>query len=194
MKNFIQMIRVTLVGGVLFIVPFVLLILVLDKALDLIRVVINPMSEKLLVETTLGLGATKVIAIILLVILCFAAGLFARTDIAKRVVAWIETTLLSNLPGYSFMKNVGEEASGAGATEQYQSVLVRFDDSSQIGFLVERLESEQAVVFIPGSPNPWSGSTRILDEDRITLIDKATNSSIKVIQKLGAGTSNLIKE
>lgn len=153
MKNFIQMIRVTLVGGVLFIVPFVLLILVLDKALDLIRVVINPMSEKLLVETTLGLGATKVIAIILLVILCFAAGLFARTDIAKRVVAWIEMTLLSNLPGYSFMKNVGEEASGAGATEQYQSVLVRFDDSSQIGFLVERLESEQAVVFIPGSPN-----------------------------------------
>ena len=187
------MLRVTLVGGMLFMVPFILLFLVLDKALELLGAVVLPIAEKLPVESMIGLEAPKILAIILLVLLSFAAGLFARTNNAKKMVNWLETTLLSNLPGYSFMKNMGDEAAGTGPTQQYQSVIVRFDDAKQIGFLVERIDGGQVVVYIPGAPSPWSGSVFIFDEDRITLIDEATNASIKVLQKMGAGTSALLE-
>ena len=91
------------------------------------------------------------------------------------------------------MKNLGDEAAGEGATHKYQSVLVRFDDASQLGFLVERMENGHAAVFIPGSPSPWTGSVVILNEDRITFSDEATNKSVKVLQKLGAGAGELFK-
>lgn len=92
------------------------------------------------------------------------------------------------------MKNLGEEVAGAAPTEKYQSVLVRFDDSWQLGFLVERTQGGRVVVFIPGSPSPWTGSVVIVDEERITLIDKATTSTTKCLQSLGEGTGALLKE
>ena len=193
MKKLVHMLRVTIVGGVLFMVPFVLLVLVIGKALELLRAVVNPIAAKLPFESMIGLETPSILSIFLLVLLSFAAGLFAKTSIAKNMVHWLETALLSNLPGYSFMKNIGEEAAGTGTTQQYQSVLARFDDAWQLGFLVERLDSGQVVVFIPGSPSPWSGSVFIFDEDRVTLIDEATNASIKVLQKQGAGTAELLK-
>ena len=193
MKKLMHMLRITIVGGVLFMVPFVLLVLVIGKALELLRAVVNPIAAKLPFESMIGLETPSILSIFLLVLLSFAAGLFAKTSIAKNMVHWLETALLSNLPGYSFMKNMGEEAAGTGPTQQYQSVLARFDDAWQLGFLVERLDSGQVVVFIPGSPSPWSGSVFIFDEDRVTLIDEATNASIKVLQKQGAGTAELLK-
>jgi uncharacterized membrane protein len=37
-------------------------------------------------------------------------------------------------------------------------VLARIEDSWQIAFLVERLEGGHVAVFMPGVPNPLSGS------------------------------------
>jgi len=79
-------------------------------------------------------------------------------------------------------------------TRSYQSVLVRFDDASQIGFLVERSTTDRrVVVFIPDSPSPWTGGVFIINEDRITQIDEATTSAVKCLQKLGVGSIELIE-
>ena len=188
-----KMLRTTILGGALFLVPFVLLLIIMGKAFETIRRIVIPLAEHIPVESMIGLETPRFLALFILIFLCFIAGLFARTAMAKKMVSWLETTLLSNLPGYSFMKNLGEEAAGESPTHSYQSVLARFDDAWQIGFLVERNPDGNVVVFIPGSPSPWTGSVFIMSEDRITLIDEATTSSIKCLQKLGHGTGELIK-
>jgi uncharacterized membrane protein len=193
MKKLIQVLRATIVGGVLFLVPFVVIILILGKAIQMLRVVAVPVAERIPIESAIGLETPGILAIILLVVICLLAGIFAQTRIAKRLVGWLETNLLSSLPGYSFMKNLGEEAAGAAPTEKYQSVLVKFDDSWQLGFLVERTQGGRVVVFMPGSPSPWTGSVFIIDEDRVKLIDKATTSSTKCLQSLGEGVGTLLK-
>lgn len=192
MKKFIQAIRATIVGGALFLTPIIVLTLILGKALKLLRKFLAPVSQHIPIESFMGLETPKLLAIVVLVFICFLAGLFARTSMAKSMVRWLETTLLSNLPGYSFMKNLGEEYAGSTPTHSYQSVLVRFDDACQIGFLVEHIPDGRVVVFIPGSPSPWTGSVFIFNEDRITLLDEATNSAVKCLQRLGAGTGTLI--
>lgn len=193
MKSFFRTVRMTTVSGVLFLVPIILILLILGKAIELLRYVVRPVAEKLPIESLIGLETPSILAFVLLLVLCFAAGLLAKTKTAKKLIDLLEDKLLSNLPGYSFMKNLGEEVAGSGATQHYQSVLARFDDAWQIGFLVERIEGGRVVVFIPGSPSPWAGNTFIFNEDRITLIDEATNKSIKVLQKLGIGTGELVK-
>jgi len=181
------------VGGVLFLVPFIILIIILGKALEILIGIVAPVAERIPLESAIGLETPKILALFLLVLLCFMAGLFARTASAKKMVSWLESMLLSNLPGYSFMKNLGEEVGGTAPTQNYQSVLVRFDDASQIGFLVERTPDRRVVVFIPDSPSPWTGSVFVIDEDRVTLFDEATTSAVKCLQKLGAGAGELIK-
>jgi uncharacterized membrane protein len=193
MKKIIHILRMTIVGGVLFLMPFVILTLILGKAVQLLRAVTLPLAERLPFESMIGLETPSFLALFLVIVVCFLAGLFAQTKIAKKMVDWVEENLLSHLPGYSFMKNLCEEIARKAPTEKYQSVLVRFDDSWQIGFLVERTQGGRAVVFMPASPSPWEGSVFIVDEDRITLIDKATTSSTKCLQKLGEGTGKLVK-
>ena len=180
-------------GGVIFLVPFVVLIIILGKAHKIIRTVLAPLAERIPIESVIGLETPKILAAIVLVLICLFAGLFARTSTAKKLVSWLETVFLSNLPGYSFIKNLGEEIAETMPTQSHKAVLARFDDAWQIGFLVESIPGGRVVVFIPDAPSPWTGGVFILDEDRVTPLEVTSSAAIKCLQRLGAGTGTLVK-
>lgn len=192
MKRALYKLRMLIVGGALFMVPFLLLFILLSKAHEILKKIISPVSEWLPINSVIGLETPWLFATFLLVLLCLVFGLFAKTTKARNMVTWLETTLLSHLPGYSFMKNLGDEYAGDSPTEQYHSVLVRFDDYWQIAFLVERISGGKVVIYVPGSPKPWSGDVFIVEEQRISLLDEATTSAVKCLQKLGEGTGALV--
>jgi uncharacterized membrane protein len=194
LKKKFQILRTTILGGALFLVPFVILIIILGKALEIARGIMLPLAERLPIKSFIGLETPWLLGVIVLVLTCLLAGLFARTKAAKKLLNLLETNLLSNLPGYSFIKNLGEEVAGGAPTHSYQSVLVQFDDAWQLGFLVERIDGAKVVVFIPDSPNPFAGGVLIVDEDRVTLLDEASTATVNSLRKLGAGTGDLIKD
>ena len=193
MKKFIHVLRVTVVGGALFLAPFIVLIIILGKAVQLLRIVTVPVAERLPYESLLGLKTPGIIAFVLLVGVCFFAGLFAQSRMAKQMVGWLEATLLSNLPGYSFMKNLGEEAAGTKQEGKNDAVIVKFDDAWQIGFLVEHISEGRVVVFIPDVPNPWTGGSFIFEEDRVKPLNVPSIAAVKSLRKLGEGTGELVK-
>jgi uncharacterized membrane protein len=193
MKEFLRILRMTVLGGALFLVPFIVIILILGKATQLLRGITVPLSKHIPIESAIGLETPRILAIIILVALCFLAGLFAQTRLAKRMVGWLESNLLSNLPGYSFIKNLGEEAAGLAPAQSQQAVIVQFDDASQIGFLVERIEGGKVVVFIPDAPSPWTGGVFIFDENRVKPLNVPSTAAIKSLQRLGEGTGELLK-
>ena len=193
MKKLIHILRVTIVGGVFFLVPFVLLIIILGKAFQIIRVVTVPLAGLIPVESFIGFETPRILAVCILILLCFFAGLFAKTSLAKKLVNWLEKVLLSNLPGYTYFKNLGEEAAGLAPAHGQQAVLARFDDGWQIGFIVERIPEGRVVVFIPDAPNPWTGAVFIFDEDRVKPMNVPSTAAIKSLQKLGEGTGKLVK-
>lgn len=188
-----HVLRTTILGGALFLAPFVILVILLGKALEITRGAIRPIAERLPFESLIGLEAPKILAGLLLVVVCFVAGLFARTSRAKRLVGWLETALLSNLPGYSFMKNVGEEYAAGAPTSGHESVLVRLDDSYQLGFLVDRLASGHVVVFLPGAPKPWNGDVLIVEDSRVTLLSPSSKVAVRCLQQLGSGVGGLVE-
>ena len=109
------------------------------------------------------------------------------------MVNWLETALLSNLPGYTYFKNLGEEAAGLAPAHGQQAVLARFDDGWQIGFIVERIQEGRVVVFIPDAPSPWTGAVFIFDEERVKPLNVPSTAAVKSLQRLGEGTGKLVK-
>ena len=81
----------------------------------------------------------------------------------------MDDRLLDIFPRYSFIKAM---ASGLAQEEvaAMKVVMIRFDDQSQLGFEVERT-AEQVVVFLPGSPDPWSGAVCFVTPDRVAQLD-----------------------
>ncbi|MCK5913700.1 MAG: hypothetical protein KAG12_07455, partial [Desulfuromusa sp.] len=49
-------------------------------------------------------------------------------------------------------------------------------------------ETGDVVVFLPGSPNPWSGSVAYFREDRIRTLNLTVPEAIKKIRLLGRGS------
>ncbi len=181
-------------GGALFLAPFVVLIIIFSKAIQILRVVTAPVAKLIPIESVIGLETPIILAIFSLIAGCFLAGLFAQTRSARKMVDWLETTLLSNLPGYSFMKNLGEEAAGTRHEGKHEAVIVQFDDAWQIGFLVERISDGRVVVFIPAVPSPWTGGAFIFEEKRVKPLNVPSTAVMKSLQRLGEGAGSLLNE
>ena len=104
MKRLLRFLRTTLVGGLLFLVPIVVLVIVLGKAFTLVHQVVDPLAEHIPVHSVIGLRTPMLLAIGVIVLFCFLAGFFARTALAQWILNGLETAVLSNVPGYEFFK------------------------------------------------------------------------------------------
>jgi uncharacterized membrane protein len=191
--NRFSFIKTTIVGGLIFLVPIIVLIIILGKALGITRKIVGPLANLIVYETVAGIGVATLLAVFVIVLFCFLTGLLAKTDLAKKIINWLESTFLSNIPGYTFMKSMGESFAGIDMDQGYETVLARFDDGWQIAFLVERIEDGHVAVFIPGAPSPWSGSVYLMTEDRIKPLNMPNKSVLKCIQRLGKGSNSLVQ-
>jgi uncharacterized membrane protein len=192
MKRLLLFLRTTLVGGLLFLVPIVVLAMVVGKALVVMHKVVDPLAEHLPVHSIIGLRTPLLLALGAIIVFCFLAGFFARTVLAQRFVRRLESSVLSNVPGYQLLKGMGEGALGVAKEGAYPVVLVRFDDAWQIGFQIEAIENGLVAVFIPDAPNPQSGSVHLLTPDRITPANVPPATALKCLQRLGAGSKALL--
>ena len=193
MKGFFRILRTTIVGGIFFLIPFVVLIIVVGKATRILRVVTVPVAEQIPIKSALGMETPRILAIVILIAFCFLTGLIAQTKLARKLVDWLESNLLSNIPGYSFIKKIGEEAAGTIPAGSQEAVLVCFGDAWQIGFLMERISDGRVVVFIPDAPSPWAGGVFILTEDRIKPLNVPSTAALKSLQRYGEGTGAIVK-
>src|SRR5262245_15334815 len=193
MKGLLDFVRTTLVGGALGLVPIAIVVVVLAKVHDAISKVLAPVVHALQINDIGGIAASRLIAVIVLLLACFVAGLLARTSVAQRLIAWLERALLSNLPGYSMVAALGDQMTGhARQGAELRPVLVRIEDAWQLAMLVERVDTEHAAVFVPGSPDAHSGSVYLLTNDRFKPVDISTQDAIKCIKGLGIGARQLL--
>jgi uncharacterized membrane protein len=70
-------------------------------------------------------------------------------------------------------------------------VLVTFDDHQMIAFEIERTET-YAIVFLPGSPTGWSGSSVVVDLDRIKSLNVPTHQASALLRTMGRGAPGIL--
>jgi uncharacterized membrane protein len=193
MKSLTGFLKTTIVGGALYLIPIVVILAVLGKVHAVTSKLIAPMTEALELHDIGGINAARLFAIVAIVLACFAAGLFARTRVAQRFVGWLERAILSNLPGYSLISAIGADFAGASdAQSAMKVVLARIEDAWQLGLLVERVDETHAAVFVPGAPDPKSGSVYLMADDRFKLVDVPIREAMKCIKGLGIGSRALL--
>jgi uncharacterized membrane protein len=189
-----RFIKTTVIGGILFLVPIVIFIAVIGKALEVSNQLAAPLAAVLPVDSIGDLAIVHVLAILILVALCFVAGLIARTAGAKHLVDRLEEVFLSKIPAYALMKTKTQSMLNPDDIRDMAAVVVRFDDSWQVAFEIERVEGNAVAVFLPGAPDPWSGSICVVTADRVTPLDTSIPIVAKVAKRLGRGVSETLRD
>jgi hypothetical protein len=141
MTTITQFIRTTVVGGLFFLAPFVVLIVIIAKVFDFAKNSLNALLVHIPAASDLTAGAATVLAVALIALVCFLAGLLARSVPAKRMVDALESSVLSMIPGYDYLKQ--ESASALGLTEigELPVVFVPMEGGCQLG--VQNRHAEQ---------------------------------------------------
>lgn len=192
MKKVISFIKTTIIGGLFFMIPIVLLIYLIVEVLIIFRKIVAPISDKISISF-LGLEMTsRIIALIVLIVLCFIAGLLAKTKRVYQLKEWVEDNILSNIPGYTLLKGMSETAAGIDSNNLKEVVLVDIEEVWQIGFLMERIDEDLNAVFIPGAPNPMAGDVVIVKWDRLKKLDIKGINALKMSRKLGIDSKKIL--
>ncbi|AUS04066.1 DUF502 domain-containing protein [Pseudotamlana carrageenivorans] len=192
MKNLVSFIKTTLIGGLFFIIPISLVIFMAGKVIKVLGKVVGPIAKHIEFSFFDGEMTPRILAILLLFLVCFIAGVFAKTKLANRLREWIENNILSNVPGYTLLKGMTETAAGIDTNNLKEVVLVDVEEVWQIGFLMERIDDDINAVFIPGSPNPMAGDVVFVKWDRLKLLDIDVLKVMKIYRKLGVHAHKII--
>jgi uncharacterized membrane protein len=149
----------------------------------------RPLAAQLELEGAAGVLLVNLLAVLVLVAICFFAGLLANLAWIRGRVASLENILLANVPAYGFVNGMMRSVAVAeDEAADLTPVLAHFDDNSQLGLEVERTAAGNVVVYLPGSPNPWSGTTVLMPEARVESLDMTTFEAVKLIRVLGRGS------
>lgn len=193
MKSILKIIKATFLGGILFLAPLVVLLLILEKGYSIIQKVTLPLVNNLPRIHVLGIALQELVGIIIIILICLLAGLLAKTSKAKKLIQKLEDGILSFVPGYSFMKSMNENIMGIESKENLKVILVPTDAGWQFAFLIEQIDENNFTVFVPDAPNPWSGSVVFVEKKDIKEVDMSQKQALACIRKLGFGSKELLK-
>jgi uncharacterized membrane protein len=98
-------IKTTLLGGVIFLVPVVVLLAIIEKGLGYAQKAVVPVANALFKGDFTHAFVGDLLAFVLLVVLCFLAGLAAKTAFARKYVDTVEKSVLVKVPGYDAAKS-----------------------------------------------------------------------------------------
>ena len=191
MKAMIQFVRTTFLGGVFFLLPIAALAIVLDKAMSLALQSVKPLANYIPADWNLGLSTEILLAVALLILICFLAGLFGRTKLAQELGQGLEWSVLSKIPAYEYFRQVSASRLGFNQLVQHPVILVRLGPAWQIGIQIEGEKNGFVTVFIPSTPNPRTGAVYLLDPDEIRPTSVPIVEAMNCLKRFGAGSSAL---
>ena len=194
MKAISHFLRITVLGGVLFLPPIVVLAFILGKAFDLARRGLKPMTAIIPDRFVSGVTAEAIMAIVLIAILCFLAGLFARTRLAQQIVGELEFSVLSKVPAYEYLKQAGASVMGLGEMADHPVVLAQLGGAWRIGVQTGAVGGGLVAIFVPNSPNPMSGSVFLVASDSVRPAKAPLAAAIGCLRRCGAGSEAFLSE
>ncbi|TWT86451.1 DUF502 domain-containing protein [Neorhodopirellula pilleata] len=200
----LSFLRATAIGGIFFLLPLVVLLFFLGQIAQVIFAVavqIQPLAQQYLgINHVTGYAMIFAIAVLLIVLACFIAGILASRSVARQFTGWVEKYLLMMFPRYAiFKEQLSGNIGGDIAKNRLKPVKVRLDGYSRLAFEVERANDlnepdiELVTLYLPGSPDPWSGTVIYTTADRVEMIGSPFPDVLGAFEKLGSDTQAILR-
>lgn len=187
MKTIARFLKVTLVGGLLVVLPLWVCLLMLLKAINGALKMLLPIA-KLLPQKIVH---EKIAAMLLLLLICFVVGLLTRTQLGQRAGHWIVENILDRIPGFALIRGMTRQFVGNKEETLFQPALVEIEEALVPAFIIEKHTDGQFTVFVSSSPTPMAGAIYILSPERVHPVDVPLRKAMVCVTKWGAGAAEM---
>lgn len=187
-RKFVDSVVSTLGTGVLIVAPVYLGVLLLLKIVQSLGSLVRPFTR--LVPD--WLPAERLLALLLVLILCFVVGLLARTRLGRAVRESLEHAVFEKLPGYTLFRSLTMRIAGQTEDMAWKPALAEIEDALVPAFIIEELADGRYTVFVPSVPTPLAGAVYVLDRDRVHPTNVKFAQAIRTVSRWGAGAKELV--
>jgi uncharacterized membrane protein len=192
-SSLFNLLKATVVGGLLFLLPLILVVLLLGHAMKLAAKIAHPILQFLTLDTVIGAAGEDVFAGVMLIVIAIIAGVIASTAIGKSIMRWTENSFLGGLPQYRLMKSVGEGLVQIESSGNLKPALINVEDGWQIGYWIEQLQNGWVAVFLPQAPTPMSGNIMYLPAKRVRFLDITMVDAMALVKHMGTGSAKALR-
>lgn len=161
-----------------------LLLFILGKAISLVQKLILPIKKHLPAERVLGVGLLTLISLVLILFICYLAGMLIEQKRVKWLITKLEDKILVFIPGYSMIKAQTSEIVSEAAAH-WQPVLIGEDGDWKMGVLVDQQPDGLCMIFFPEPPDAKQGEMKLVHESKLKKLDMPVNKMIRIIRKYG---------
>ena len=188
MKRLLGFFKITLLGGVLLVLPTWLAVVLLIKALMQLKVFVKPVTA----ELPKSVAHPSIIALLVLIAFCFVVGLVIQTAMGAQLKRIAEERILSKLPGYTTLHGFAAQLTDFEKSDTFQPALIEIEEALVPGFFVEEHPKDRCTVFVPSVPTPMAGAIYIIDTRRVHRLNLPAIAMMQCISKWGAGSQALV--
>jgi uncharacterized membrane protein len=194
MRRHFSIWKTTILGGVIFLLPFAIVVFLIGELAQIIYSVAAQLDWAVPEWSVGGVSLAVLLATVALIFLCYLAGLAARASLGRQFSAKVERNLSLLFPRYVIWKS--QLASNVGADEgaaAMRPVLVTLDDAARIGFEIERtVAGDQVTVYLPGAPDPWNGHVVHVAPSRVKPLALTFADAAGLCESMGRGASRIL--
>jgi uncharacterized membrane protein len=191
MKTLALFVRSTILGGVFFLAPIIVLIVILAKAFGYAKKGVHAVVVHIPLVSDLRVSVVTALSIATIALICLLAGLIAHTMIGQRLVNALESSVLSKIPAYEYLKQESASALGVAEIGELPVVFVPMEGGWQLGVQTAALSNGLVSIFVPGAPNPHSGSVFFFSAEVVRPAGIKLAAGLNCLRRCGSGASAL---
>lgn len=195
MKKTVEFIKTTAIGGLMLILPVAVIIFILAYVFNLLVSLNNKLAQFLPYEIFDNALVIMAIAIISIILICFAAGLLLKTGLGEGLAKGLDNFLIAKIPMYGFIKNVTQRITGVDVLALTPAEVDLYGSEARaLAFVIEEIPDSRFAVFVPSSPVLTVGQVYILPASSVKMLDKPVRDTIDAISQWGSGMTKLYAE
>ena len=183
------MTKTTLIGGFLIILPIYVSIILIAKAIQGLVAALKPITA----VVPAYVQFREIIAALVIITICFIAGLIVRTGPGLRAKKAFEGAVLERLPGYTLLRGLAGRFTGRGDEPTFAPALVEIEEALVPALIIEKLDDGSFTVLVPWVPTPMAGALYILPPERVHPVDVPFTAALKVFSKWGTGAGEFVR-
>ena len=194
MKKIKSFLKTTMLGGVLVVLPLVILILVFKSLYEFIADKLKPITYILLETAKLQEFVASMLAIILILLFFFVVGLLVKTRLGRFSIEKLEIKIFTKLPLYKFIKETILQLVGNEKNVFKNVALVKlFGNETRVtAFITDKHDDGSFTVFVPSGPAPTAGFIYHLTRNNVQIINYPIDKAMRTIFSVGAGSNELL--
>ncbi len=193
MKSFLKLFTTSVVGGFFVLLPVAVIVLVILQIDQTIVDLVTPVAELFPNATIGGVQVAVLLAILLIVAVCFLTGWFVQTTVGRKIQSGIDNTLLGRIPGFSILKKLtGRFAGDKAGDSRFAPAVFSIADGVKVVGLITEEHNNYYAIYVPLAPTPGVGTLQFVRKDKVRRLDIPVSAVFNAYGQWGVGSASLM--